>query len=350
VTGHYQDRDSLPRMTISMLGADKSGKSSYILGMFAALVRGQLHHQYALSAASQAVSIAMQQELDDLCAGNPPKPTDEPKTHEFTLRGGLAGAGRAGGVQTGIAALDLIDFRGGTMRELPEGDNDAARYFARLPKSDSIFVVLDSRYFREPVTPDRQHAVAQDTWAYRIGDLIGWAIEKREEAGLAPPSIVVLLTKWDLLEQWQPIGGRGLAEVYDDVQALLPKVFGVGLEQYVFSVSIGQFSDLDGNPRQATINLSSIEKPVFFATGCFLTHVTERLYARREPMLADRAAIAARLAMLTWWPPSIQSLLFRARIDRRRAELTAKDAEIAALDLHGTQIAEHQRVLRSLAE
>lgn len=348
MTGAEPDRNSLPRMTISMLGASKSGKSSYILGMFAALVRGQPRHQYSLSTENHGVGIAMLQELDDLQKGNPPRATDEPKMHKFTLLGGLPGDGRPGGAQMGIAALDLTDFRGGAMREVPVEDNDTARYYRQLLLSDSIFVVLDSSHFREPVTPCRAHAVAQATWANRIGDLVGWAIKERRQAGLTPPSIVVLLAKWDFLDDRKGTRARGLGEVYDDVHALLPKLFGTGIEQYVFGVSIGQFSDEDGKPRQASIDLSGVEKPLFFASGCFLAQEAERLNNQRERIITDRSVIAAKLAALTKWPPLIQWFL-RTSIDRRQAELAAKETEIATLDFWTLQVTEHGHLLRSLA-
>jgi hypothetical protein len=343
------DREALPWMTISLLGASKSGKSCYILGMFAALVRGQAYHQYSLSTANHEDGIAMLQELEDLGAGKPPLGTDEPKTHKFTLRGGLPGRGPAGGVQTGVIAIDLTDFRGGAIREQPLDDNDTEQYYAQLLRSDSIFVVLDSGHFRQPVTPAREHAVIRDTWANRIGDLIGWTLREREARGLPAPSIAVLLTKWDFLNDQRGTAARGLAEVYGDVRALLPRVFGVGLEQYVFGVSIGEFSDPEGNPRQAHIGLSGVENPLFFATGCFLANQTQSLQGERGHLEADRAAAAARLAKLTRWPPIVQQYLLQTPIEERRATLNAKDAALAAHDLRASQVAEHEKVLRGLA-
>ena len=348
-TGYDLDRASLPRMRISLLGAESSGKSSYVLGMFAALVRGQEQHQYSLSTANHDVGFAMLEEMDELCAGKPPRGTDEPKTHEFTLRGGLPGNGRTGGVQGGVVAIDLTDFRGGAIREKVVEDSDTARYYELLVESDSIFVVLDSSHFREPVTPSRMQAVAEATWAYRIGDRIGWAIGEREAHGLPAPSITVLLTKWDFLDDGEGVAVRGLGQVYADVKALLPRVFGVGLWQYVFTVSIGEFSDADGNPRQAPINLSGVEKPLFFATGCYLANVSEWLQGQRGRLEADRAAAAERLRKLTRWPEFIRQHVLRGWIEQRRDDLKAKNDKLAALNLRALNVSEHEKILRGLA-
>jgi len=342
-------RDALPSMRISLLGASKSGKSCYILGMFAALVRGQGYHQYSLSTVHHEDGIAMLQELEDLGAGKPPLGTDEPRTHEFTLRGGLPGRGQAAGVQTGVIAIDLTDFRGGAIREQPLDENDTKQNYDQLRQSDSIFVVLDSGHFRQPVTPARKNAVIQETWANRIGDLIGWTIREREARGLPAPSIAVLLTKWDFLNDQRGTAARGLADVYQDVRALLPVAFGIGLEQYVFGVSIGEFSDPEGNPRQAHIGLSGVENPLFFAAGCFLTSQTQSLQGARGQLAAERTAIDARLAKLTRWPAIIQQYLLQRPIAERRAELKDKDDVIAAHDLRAAQVAEHEKVLRGLA-
>jgi hypothetical protein len=327
--------EPLTRMTITMLGVSQSGKSTYILGAYAGLVRGA--DGCSLHTPDPDAGMGMIRELDALRSGALPQPTtDKPVLHEFILTSG----------STVLTAIDLTDYRGGAITDVTRGkEADTAQLHRRLLNSDSIFVVLDSTHFREPITPVRLQAVAEATAADRVADLLGKALAERQQTGRWLPSIAVLLTKADLIDERRGSASRGFAELHSEIRSLLPTVFRPGVVTQVFPVSVGEFGGpANGHAPSLGVDLRNVGAPIIFAVACFLNACQLQIQRQREQVVVSRQPVARVLNELTSRARIIQWFT-RARITAAHTALAGMDAHLAMLDARWNEMHQHTRTL-----
>jgi hypothetical protein len=327
-------------MTISMLGATGSGKSSYLAGMYNDIVRGTYRYTFK---ADHNVRLRINGEINALRSGKPLEPTDEasPKAHEYTL-----GALRDGKF-TVLVEIDLTDFRGGAILYPGATHTDSAQLYERLPDSDSIFVVLDSTHFIEPVTRARYEEIARATDANDIATLIGGALVDRQRADRPLPSVAVLLAKSDVLYEQHASGYRPRRdpdEVRHNVWELLPAAFDLGWKSGFFQVSIGEFTRQDGKNRLTAIEPNGVAGPIFFAVACFLADHQQVLHGERQMIEAEHKKAVERRISLGRWPAFIRWFL-QEKIAKVHAELARMDAQLQAYNERLDALAEELSVL-----
>ena len=326
------------QMTITMLGVNGSGKSTYILGMYAQLVHGVHGCLLHMSDPDSAADII--RELYALRSGAAPAPTaDRPTPHEFILT-------RRGSAEQTV--IDLADFRGGAVFDVTHrSESDTAQLQRRLLNSDSIFVVLDSKHFREPVTPSRLQAVREATGADRFADLITRVLADRKRAGRPAPSIAILLTKADLIDGRPGSVERGWNELAGEIRQLLGAAFQPQLAVGIFPVSVGGFGALpDGQLLPGAVDSRGAADPVIFAVGWFLKACQFEVDRQREQTLAARQDAAHRLNELVSKTHIIRWFT-RSRIIAAQAEINEANAQIAALDARWDDLGRHSQALLS---
>jgi hypothetical protein len=329
-------------MTITMLGVSQSGKSTYILGAYDELVHGV--HDCFLHSADPDAGAKMDRELNTLRAGKaPPQTPDTPVHHDFVLT--MSGSAE----QTSI---NLTDFRGGAAFDVTRGkqDGDVAQLHRRLVESDSIFVVLDSANFREPVTPWRLQAVREATGTDRFSDLIGKALADRHQASRLPPSIAILMTKADLVDGGLGSTYRDWAEIHDEVRGLLGVAFQPHLTTAIFPVSVGDFgAEPNGEFPAAAIALRDTANPWIFAVGWFLQTCQFEIQRLRDQAQTAGEDAASSFHKLTSRPPIVQWFQ-KSRIAATRAALEEANAQVAALDTRLNDLGWHSQALLSTFE
>jgi hypothetical protein len=328
----------LNQVTVTMLGVSQSGKSTYILGAYAELVNGV--HGCFMHTRDEDAGAALVRELNALRAGAPPPPTpDKPVQYQFVLT-------RTGSTEHTL--IDLMDFRGGAPFDVTHGkQSDTAQLHQRLVVSDSVFVVLDSSNFRDPVTPSRLYAVRETTGAERFSDMIGKALAERQQAGSLPPSIAVLLTKADLIDGRPGSPQRDWDELEGEVRGLLRAAFQPNLATRIFPVSVGGFgASLNGQPQSVTMDLQSVGDPVIFAVGWFLRACQAEVHRDRERVLVFREKTAHRLEELTRRARIIQWFK-RSRIIATQADLNQASAGVTALDTRWNELGRQSQALLS---
>lgn len=316
----------VPQMRISMLGATGSGKSSYLAVMYDSIVREDYLYTFK---ADNGVRLRVNGEINALRDGKPLEPTDEasPKEHHYTL-----GSLRDGKFTT-LVDVELTDFRGGAILFLGAANTDSARLYGQLPESHSIFVVLDSAHFVEPVTPAEYERIAGATDANHIANLIGGVLVDRQQANQTLPSVAVLLSKSDVLyesHQHEQRPRRDPDDVRQDVRGLLPAAFGLGSKSGFFQVSIGSFATEDGTNRLTAVRPDGVAAPVFFAVACFLTDHHLVLRDERDMIEAQRKKALARRDSLQSWPPFIQRWFLQRKIDDVKAALDRMEKQLRA--------------------
>lgn len=294
MTSPRPGREAVRPATITMLGTQLSGKTTYLVTMYGTL---------SLGAGRAAVFAGPNQdhELGEfwerlLREGQLPPPTaEEPQGYRFAF----TYDGRK------VAELDWTDFRGGAMdARVPDDDNlsDTAQLVARLAQSDSLYLVLDGAELAAG-RPDA--AVASALLTRRMTALVRGALAGRRAAGRPPPSLVALVTKADRLVDgicadagvWQAMDAT-----IERVRRLLPVLSEPGTLSLICPVSIGHLGDHQGGRVDpARIDPLWPEKPVLFSVVAHLDaerarHEADQAgWAREEWQLASDLARAGRL-------------------------------------------------------
>ena len=329
------------RMTITMLGVPGSGKSTYILGMYAELVRGIDGCFLHLPDPDSAIELIGA--LQALWSGDLPEPTAErPVPHEFIFT--MAGF-------TERTEIDLADFRGGAAFDLIDGrGSDTAQLRRRLADSDSIFVVLDSAHFLEPVTPGRLQVAREATAADLFAHLITNVLADRERAGRPVPSIAILLTKADLIDGRQGSVARDWTELASEIRMLVRPVFQPQIDARIFPVSV---LDIDASPDRrrlaAAMELHGVADPLIFAAGQFLKTCQSGIHQQRQQTLARRQDAVRRLDELTNRGQIVKRLT-RSHITATQAEISEADTHIAELNTQWNDLAHNSQVLLSILQ
>jgi hypothetical protein len=308
--GHVTDEPGT--MLITMLGQSGSGKTTYIVGMYAQLVHG--FRGCFLHTPDQDAGVEMVDQLTKLRAGELPELTlEKPIPHDYVLRSA-----------EGQFALDLTDYRGGAPFGLARGNDtgDTAQLRRRLGDSHSIFVALDSTHFLKPLHPGRLQAVRQATGADLFADLISKAVADRQRQGCLPPSVAVLLTKADLLDGRPGSVGRDWDELEAEVRQVLGAAFQPDVDATIIPVSVGGFgAPLDGQSPAVTLNLNALADPLIFAAGGFLKVRQAAVQRQYQHALGISQAAGKDLAELYTGGPILRWI--------RRKKIAAAEEDVA---------------------
>jgi hypothetical protein len=317
-------KPEIPRMTISMLGAKNSGKSTYIRVLYNHIVSAR--YGYTLHADTD-VRLRDNADVNTLVDGTKLQATGtEPEKHGFTI-----GALR-NGIYTELVGIDLIDFRGEALLDLDVPGTDSAQLYQRIPKSDSIFVVFDATHFIEPIAGERAMEIAFATLANDISDRIADALAGHRRAERPAPSVVVLLSKVDVLDEQVGRPGRQSALVRDEIcNLILPIALGMGSKTGFFPVSIGRYASQDEGDRLIALEPRGVAVPLFYALFWFLVDHQESL-TREHGRLAVQYEEADRRRISLWRRPAFIRWIYQNAITRNHVQLDRLRAGLAAYE------------------
>ncbi|MEU3193179.1 hypothetical protein ABZ686_21655 [Streptomyces sp. NPDC006992] len=323
----------IPRITLTMVGGTSTGKTMYMHGMYQRLSAGL--HDYFL------YTVDPDDEFDLINAwrmltevGTLPEPTSvQPCTYKFRFAQGMT------------PLLDFLwtDFRGGAALQkatAESADDDVTQLRKHVARTDSLYLVLDGRAIGKWV----KKGCPAGPGGFDSGNMvlsivnrqIRMALEGREQAGKPPPSIVVLITKMDLLAE---ASGRSTAETLRTAVAqlrnLLPLVHAPGVTALVCPVQIGDFGPrepTDGKIDVARIRPQNLHRPLVFSLWHYLT---ETLTADRQRLAGMRAELDAQSRELSTLQNTFFKLGKRQRIrdlesltEQGRAEADAFGAAV----------------------
>ncbi|GII87619.1 hypothetical protein Ssi03_56090 [Sphaerisporangium siamense] len=305
--------DWIRPIVVTMLGAPMSGKTTFLLGMYATMSLGE--RAYALLEKDQDKDFELGRAWDRLCAEGvlPPPTPEEPFEYRFTFLHG----------KDPLLRLDWTDFRGGAMTTpLGEANGfiespDARRLVQRLAATDSVYLVLDG---------SRLGASPQALETRRMTALVRSALLEREPARPAL-SVVVLLTKADRLlaelPQHLTITQR-LDRALETILGLLPVMRQPGMTAALCPVTVGGFgAPTRGRVDPATVRPFWLHKPVMFT-------MFHRLREERRLLDAELGSLGARHRHLTAELDRVNG----ERLGRllRRAELRGLESERAQVE------------------
>ncbi|MGP0024429.1 MAG: CHAT domain-containing protein [Streptosporangiaceae bacterium] len=250
-------------LILTTLGAANSGRSTFLLGVYAILSAG-LYGYFTFTEDPD-------QDIDLLDAwgllieeGELPPPTgNENKHYRFVFKHGL----------TPLITIDWMDYGGDALNDANESASDGAELRERLDCSDSIYLVLDGGTIAGWLDDPSKRAFVQEKLRVRaMSSLVLQAVRNRHERGLPPPSLAVLITKADLLRGPGRSVGQALAMVVEALPDMLPVAGVPGVTAFVCPVKVGDF----GLGSAETVDASSVDpvglhQPIIFSLMHYLT-------------------------------------------------------------------------------
>ena len=309
-------------LVITMLGTSLSGKTTYLLTMYGTLSLG-VGRQSLVADPNQDYELGENWDRLSREGRLPPPTADEPHEYLFTFTHDLAP----------VAELDWTDFRGGAMdARVPDDDDsaDTAQLIARLSRSDSIYLVLDGEHLAASPADDSLPATMLTR---RMTSLVRHAIRRRQADGQAPPSLVALITKADLLLRgmWEDAQiWRTMDATTQRVRTLLPVLSEAGVRALICPVSVGHLGDHPGgqvNP--ANINPLWPEKPVLFSVVAHLDAEHDRRERERAAFGTEAGKLTVELARTRWLERRRRRAIHTARQQALARQRSAEQASQA---------------------
>ncbi|QYC45575.1 hypothetical protein Nocox_40160 [Nonomuraea coxensis DSM 45129] len=274
--------EGIPQIQVTMLGGTGSGKTTYLIGMYAHLSAGL--QRFFLTADDPDVDLDLSTAWSAMVEDGilpPPTSAEDLRVYPFTFRYGM----------DPLLTLDWIDYRGGAIRDRSgTGDTDAVR--ARLAESDSVYVTLDGALLADYLAGHGNAAVRLRDVVGRYSRTISDIADKRRDQQLIPPSLVVLITKGDLLKH--VLTGDGLtrrrqltALVRDD---LFSQYFRQDWDTAVCAVTIGDI----GRPTNQRVDTQAVDpaglhKPMIFSLFSFYRHAS-RVFTYQADLAKQQGA------------------------------------------------------------
>jgi hypothetical protein len=239
------------KIRITMLGSSQSGKTMYLLGLYAVMSAGL--DGYSLHARDLDVDIDLTEAWDALDdEGELPVATTETKPYELSFQRGF----------TRLIDIEWLDYRGGAMTQ-KGGEADTAQLVNWLAESHSVYLTLDGSKLVGGVRDDNVLEMRRATSANLMGNHVRRAANTR---GGSPPSLVVLITKSDLLIAGASSPSRALDDAVEAVKRLLPIAFVEGATTMVCPVTLGDLGDSrDGLVDASRVSPRWVQKPIVFS-------------------------------------------------------------------------------------
>ncbi|MCX4699204.1 hypothetical protein [Streptomyces sp. NBC_01373] len=330
--------DEIDQITVTMLGPSLSGKTTFLLGMYSVLSAGL--NNYFLHATDWDQNLDLTEAWDALVDDGllpPPNEADMVKPYSFVFREHL----------NPLLSIDWLDYRGGALDDRLRGeDSDTRTLIARLDMSDAVYLVLDGRYLRDPVTPNTIARVRRVTKAQHMTRLLQQTIDNRRKADQPPPAVIILVTKADLVAEARHPADRSVIwdQLVQDVTQVLPVCFLQGITTLVCPVMLGHFGvEETQQVDPQSVQPMGLHRPLLFSLLRYLEGIrlglneTEAEF-RRE---VGRRELTAANHKPSWWQRSLHLELAEATADaRKQADEIAQIAQLASEF--------HERVAREL--
>lgn len=267
-----------PNLKLTMLGTTGSGKTTFLLGMYNTLSMGV--QGYFLYTDDPDEGLDLGDAWDQLIEeGKLPPPTAEnqSKRHQFVFNHGF----------DPLVKVEWLDYRGGAMSGRANAAADVVELRAQLAASDSIYLVFDGGKLA-PWLDGKVNipSVQKELKIREMTQLVQHAIKDRKSNNLPLPSLVVVITKADLLAGEGREVGDALNTIIDNLKSLVEAAYVEGVTTLVCPVQVGYF----GPTTPLKVNISDIDpmglhRPMIFS---LMHHLTEGLGAQRNQLAAQR--------------------------------------------------------------
>jgi hypothetical protein len=265
--------DGIPHLQVTMVGNTGSGKTTYLIGMYAEMSNG-VDNYFLTSHQDTHVDLtdAWARLVED---GLLPTATDESKSFSFMFRYGTAP----------LLSMEWIDYRGSDVRGKSDNPTTAA-LLERLGESDSLYFTFDGALLASVLAGETgaERKFRETTGLYN--NMLVEVLDKRNAANLIPPSIVLLVTKSDLLiDQLSGDARERRCKIVDWISGRFGQAFAPDRDVAVCIVSLGELGDDPVERVEARlVDPIQVHKPMVFTLFSFYRRAAMLFEAHGQQM------------------------------------------------------------------
>ena len=243
------------KIKILMLGDSSSGKTCFMLGMYAAIQNGS---KFSLKATDPDKGIRLtalwSAIVDNSGIERWPRGTDTPQIYNFELCYAYKS----------LIEFEWLDYRGGSMLDISSDDNvRTLRNYAA--ESNGLFFCISGKDLREPVTEANLQNIAIKSKANLMGQYLQYLNINRRPARKKSFPIIIMVTKYDYCYH------RNKRELMEDVKKMFPPLFAPNSDWLVMICPVTLGKELAEDSDNGKIEPKNLDIPVAFVLYCILT-------------------------------------------------------------------------------
>ena len=294
------------KIKILMLGDSSSGKTCFMLGMYAAIQNGS---KFSLKATDPDEGVEMATLWSTIVGESGeerwPRGTDTPQIYNFELCYAYKS----------LIEFEWLDYRGGSMLDISSDDNvRTLRNYAA--ESNGLFFCISGKDLREPVTEANLQNIAIKSKANLMGQYLQYLNINRRPARKKSFPIIIMVTKYDYCYH------RNKRELMEDVKKMFPPLFAPNSDWLVMICPVTLGKELAKNSDNGKIEPKNLEIPVAFVLYCILTEQA-RIQDEKFTEIDDQLEV-------------LESNLFNRWINRRKIKRLNESLRQAEMQLQKT--------------
>ena len=238
----------LKDIKITMLGTTGAGKTSYLLGMYAAMQSGI--QGFTLSAKDIDLDLELTERWEQLISmqGADRWPTPNAGVVEhcyFNFNYGFRP----------IMSFEWIDYRGLALSDR-SNEQDVQELSQYLAASECVFLTVSGEYLQDRVTPTTVRELKSD----RMNQFLQQYISNNYQPTTNKPfAIAIIITKYDLCHH------RKREEVIEDIKKLFQALFAPDSGWLVMICPVSLGKELESDTDNGTIVPVNVHLPIVFA-------------------------------------------------------------------------------------
>jgi len=259
------------KVKITMLGTTGSGKTCYMVAMYAYMAIG--YNGLTFHAKDLDLDLELLNRYDNLVDNQgadrwpPATQSGESKDYLFSLNSGFKP----------LVDFEWWDYRGGALTD-QKNQQDTQTLFQNIKDSSSLFIAISGEYLKDQPTHPKLASAAR-----RITTLINHLLSSRTINPEKPYPVAVVVTKSDLCK------GLSKEDIIARVQGLFQGLFDEKSGFFVMICPVSLGLELADNPGQGQIEPINLALPVFFAV---YSAFKQKYLARKDSLSSERRRIS----------------------------------------------------------
>ena len=243
------------KIKILMLGDSSSGKTCFMLGMYAAIQNGS---KFSLKATDPDEGVEMATLWSTIVGESGeerwPRGTDTPQIYNFELCYAYKS----------LIEFEWLDYRGGCMSN-PSSPDEIETLRGYANESNGLFFCISGKDLREPVTEANLQNIAIKSKANLMGQYLQYLNINRRPARKKSFPIIIMVTKYDYCYH------RNKRELMEDVKKMFPPLFAPNSDWLVMICPVTLGKELAQDSNNGKIEPRNLNIPVAFVLYCILT-------------------------------------------------------------------------------
>jgi hypothetical protein len=276
-----------------MLGGTRTGKTCYLVAMYGMMRKGTKGFTFSTPDLDEDLVLAqLWKKMRTTTGGDRwPPPTVETQDREFDFCHGYKPFRR----------FVWHDYRGGALHS-PLTDPDAQKLADRLADSSCVMLCFSAAHLTDPAGRVAEDGVAAievtddgDDEATRMNQLMSLVARKAQERGRPLPSVVVVLTKYDLIAAWPR------EAVLEKVRDMFGPLYARGNGWTVTTCPVSLGTDLAGDTDGGKVEAVNVHRPVAFAVYCSMRQSAAQAAAGLAARTASHGEAQKMGRLGRWW-------------------------------------------------